>query len=228
MVVCLGEGMAELVRAKGVPRSRIAIIEDGAWAPVSEPRESVVLQLRREAPFVAMYAGNIGSAFRWETLSEADALLEDAEIILVGEGSQVPSIEGKVRIEPFRPLDELASVMAAGDLQIVPLRKEMSGQIVPSKLFTVLSHGRPVLAAVAADSEVARVIQEWGCGVLVDPDRPDEIASEITRLSRSPDSVQAMASRAKEAGEHYERGRLLREFATLVESFASTSDRNER
>lgn len=222
LVVCLGRTMASIVVKKGVDPKRIRVVEDGAWPPSDEPDEKVVEEVRGQSKFVAMYAGNLGASFDWTKLVDADAILHDAEVVFVGEGAAEATLRSAgARIQPFRPPRQLPSVMAAADLQIVPLRRQMAGQVVPSKLFTALAHGRPVLAAVPSDSEVAQIVEEWGCGVVADPDNAEDIATKIQRCSEDVVSLKRMAERAKDAGKHFERGALLQRFVLLTEEIAN-------
>jgi colanic acid biosynthesis glycosyl transferase WcaI len=220
LVVGLGESMAGRIRAKGLPEERVAVVPDGAAQPSGPQDPGVVAELRREAGFVALHAGNLGVAGPWETLAGAARLLDGgARIVFVGDGCRAADSRTMgLEILPFRPLEELPSVMAAGDLQVVALRPGMEGLVVPSKLYTALAHGRPVLAVVPAVSEVAGIVRRWGCGVVADPADPHDVAAKVAWCRDRPEALRAMADRAAEAGRHYERGACLRHLVGLIES----------
>jgi glycosyltransferase involved in cell wall biosynthesis len=121
-------------------------------------------------------------------------------------------------ILPFRPVDQLPSVMAAGDVQVVTLRPGLEGLVVPSKLYTALAHGRPVLAAVPEASEVAAIVRRWGCGVVADPGDPGDVARKLAWCREHPEELQGMADRARAAGRHYERRACLARLVEVIES----------
>jgi glycosyltransferase involved in cell wall biosynthesis len=52
------------------------------------------------------------------------------------------------------------------------------------------------MAQVPARSEVARVVEEERCGVVVSPADADALAREIRRLSQAPEEVERMGQRA--------------------------------
>jgi colanic acid biosynthesis glycosyl transferase WcaI len=52
----------------------------------------------------------------------------------------------------------------------VPLRRGLGHVSVPSKTYTILAAGRPVVAAIDTDTEVSRIVTRAGCGVVVAPD----------------------------------------------------------
>lgn len=220
LVVCLGETMAERVAAKGIGRENVAVVPHGASLPQSRPDSDVVAGLRGESRFLCLHAGNLGGAGAWETLIGASKLLESgAELIFIGDGFNSDMIRGAgLRLLPFRPPEELASVMAAGDMQVVTQRQGMEGLVVPSKLYTIIAHGRPVLAVVPAVSEVARIVEEWGCGLVADPEDPYDVASKIEWAQANPEALARMGEQALLAAERYERGALLKEFVAMTEN----------
>ena len=55
---------------------------------------------------------------------------------------------------------------------------------VPSKLYSILAAGRPVLAAVDEGTEVARTVEAAGAGVAVPPDDPDAFCAHLATLVR--------------------------------------------
>ncbi len=52
---------------------------------------------------------------------------------------------------PFRPFEQVPHVMMAGDVHIVTVKRGLEGVVVPSKLYSILAAGRPVLAVAAAE-----------------------------------------------------------------------------
>lgn len=238
VVVCLGETMADRVRAKGIPAASIVVIPGGANVDVGTADKEVVATLRAGSAFVAVHAGNIGGAGAWTTLIEANRMLhvdqtsqtdragQRAEILFVGDGGEASIVrDGGVRVVPFRPVQEIPSVMDAGDLQIVTQRRGMEGLVVPSKLYSILSHGRPVLAVVPATSEAARIVRDHQCGLVADPDSPAEVAQAIAWARDHPAELSKMADRSRETAKHYDRTALTDEFVRAVTSVATNAGR---
>lgn len=222
LVVCLGETMAKRVQAKGVPSERIIVAPLGAATPRGSVDNAVVEDLRADSPFLCVHAGNLGGAGAWETLAQASKLLADgSKFLFIGEGFNSELIRRSgIQLLPFRKESELASVMAAGDLQVVTLRSGMEGLIVPSKLYTVLAHGRPVLAVAPVESEVSQIVRQWGCGLVADPSDPGDVASKIKWARENPRELAEMSKRALKAARHYTREENLEQLAHLIEEQA--------
>ena len=214
-VVCLGDEMRRRLIAKGVRPDRISVVANGAAPPKPGHDRAITRRIRRDTPFAIVHAGNIGVAGAWETLLQAQELLRgDAEFICVGDGAYAEQVKSRgIRVEPFE--NDIAAVMAAGDLQLVTQRPETEGLLVPSKLYSALVHGRPILAVAPSGSEVAATVRAWECGVIADPTDASDVAAKVRALLHQPDELEEMARRAQRAGVAYRRpevfGPIIRE-----------------
>lgn len=219
VVIVLGDRMAERLRAKGVPTDRVRVVENGARVQVGVPAPDVVSALRGPASFLVVHAGNIGGAGAWNEIAAAASMVEGkAEFLFVGEGAHEDALRRSgLRVIGFQPAAEIASVMDAGDLQLVSMRPDLDGLIVPSKMYTILAHGRPLLAVAPRESEVARVIAKWHCGILADPADPNDIASKVEWAVEHRDALPSMAANAKEAARFFDRSSCTRKFVDTVE-----------
>jgi glycosyltransferase involved in cell wall biosynthesis len=69
---------------------------------------------------------------------------------------------------------------------------------VPSRLYGVLSVGRPVLVSADPDSETAQIVESVGCGIAVPPGRPELIADVVRRAHAGELDLDAMGARGRE------------------------------
>jgi colanic acid biosynthesis glycosyl transferase WcaI len=152
---------------------------------------------------VVMYAGNVGFSQSLELLvGAARALVDRSDVVFVinGGGSARPDLERQaagldnVRFVDFQPREQLADVLAAGDIHVVPLRRGLARSSVPSKAYSILAAGRPVVASVDKGSEVARVVEKAGAGLAVPPDDPEAFAAALTALLDDPARAGAMGA----------------------------------
>jgi hypothetical protein len=68
--------------------------------------------------------------------------------------------------------NDYREMLADADLMVVSLVSGSGNSFFPSKLLSACSAGKPVVAICDADSELASVVQEYRCGVVVHPDDP--------------------------------------------------------
>ena len=149
--------------------------------------------------------------------------------VFVGDGALRASLEeraagiGNVRFLPFYPGEQLPQVLASADLHVVTVRKGLEGLVVPSKLYPILMAGRPVLALSAAEADVARIVNEHGCGFVVDPDDPDAVAETVRSVRQRPEVLETMAQKARQASRLFDREHELKRFVGLVEAVAGAA-----
>jgi len=230
MIIVLGADMKQHVISKGIDQDKIKVVRVGASLPsnVVPYDDPTVSELRCGFPFAVIHAGNLGFYGAWETLIEAARLLEDrVGFIFIGDGAARPKIEqlassqSNVRFLPFRPREQIPHVMAAGDLHVVTIKRGLEGLVVPSKLYTILAAGRPVLAVTPESSDVAQIVLRERCGVVADPDDPKEVCRVVQDLIAHPERLQKLSKRAFRAAGKYRRTDELRNFVGLVESVSN-------
>ena len=230
-VIVLGDDMRERIISKGVSPDRVVVVRDGAsFPPLLPARNDLVVQkIRCGFPFVALHAGNLGFYGAWDSLLKAAHILrnENTGLVFVGDGANRAAMEisakplPNVRFLPFFPIEQVPHVMMAGDVHIVTVRRGLEGAVVPSKLYSILAAGRPVLAIAAAESDAVRIVRESGCGISADPDDPAAIAAAIRELRNDQNRLIQMGIRAKETAAKYARVDELERFVEVMEEAAN-------
>jgi colanic acid biosynthesis glycosyl transferase WcaI len=232
-VIVLGDDMRERILAKGVAAERVVVVRDGT-APAPSPgrmperSDPIVQEIRHGFPFVVLHAGNLGFYGAWDTLLGAAQILsnENTGFVFVGDGANRAALESAARNLPnvkfatFRPVEQIAHVMMAGDLHIVTVRRGLEGVVVPSKLYSTLAAGRPLLVVAPPESDAARIVVESGSGVAADPDDPAAVAAAIRELRAQPERLAEMGWRARETAAKYARVGELERFVAIIESAA--------
>jgi colanic acid biosynthesis glycosyl transferase WcaI len=155
---------------------------------------------------VVMYAGNVGFSQSLDlVLAAARALADRPEVAFVinGGGSARADLQAQaaglanVTFVDFQPKERLPEVLAAADIHVVPLRRGLARSSVPSKTYSILAAGRPVVASVDEGTEVARVVERAGAGLAVPPDDPDAFTNAVTKLLDAPAQAQEMGRAAR-------------------------------
>jgi colanic acid biosynthesis glycosyl transferase WcaI len=235
-VIVLGEDMRDRILAKGVSPERVRVVRDGTSipAPTPDPSDSVVQEIRCGFPFVVLHAGNLGFYGAWTTLLEAAEILRDeiAGFVFIGEGANRAALQAQasrlsnVRFLPFRPPEQIPHVMMAGHLLVVTVRRGLEGVVVPSKLYSILAAGRPVLVVASAKSDAARIVSESECGLTADPEDAEAVAAAIRSLHNDPARLAEMGRRAREAASKYARVKELQAFRSIIEELAPNHNHN--
>ena len=139
--------------------------------------------------FIIQYSGNMGLWHDMDTYIRCAAKTMDKNKItynFIGGGIKREHSEKltnqlglkNVSWFDFVDLEDLDQSLAACHLSLISLNNNLEGVAVPSKLYGILASGRPIVASVPKDSEIALTINEHKCGFVVDPG-DDEKLSEI-------------------------------------------------
>jgi glycosyltransferase involved in cell wall biosynthesis len=95
---------------------------------------------------------------------------------------------------------ELASIeFPQANVGIVLQDERCSGSIVPSKVYSLLASGLPILFIGPRSATPARIIELFQCGWHVQTGHSGELIALLNRLASRPDEVQAASHRARQA-----------------------------
>lgn len=237
-IVVISDGFARNLRAKGVPAAKLEVLPN--WVDTDflrpGPKDNPVARRNGlDRKFVVMYSGTISISSNRaleQALEAAARLAGDREILfaVVGEGLKKRSLEDRaaalglanVAFLPFVPYPELPDLLASSDVLLVPLDRAKSTLSVPSKLYTFMAAGRPILGLAAPDSEVAVLLRENDCGLAVAPDDPAAIAAAVRALQGAPDRRRALGANAREyVVRRFAKDGILRSYDALLRSVVS-------
>jgi colanic acid biosynthesis glycosyl transferase WcaI len=192
------------------PDDRIRVIPNFVDTHRIVPQDPATNAYRREHGLegkrVVMYAGNVGfSQSLGLVLAAARALSDrsDAVFVINGGGSARAELEAQaadlpnVRFVDFQPKERLPEVLAAADIHVVPLKRGLASSSVPSKTYSIMAAGRPLIASVDEGTEVARVVERAGAGVAVPPDDPGAFVAAVSKLLDDPDLAAQMGRSAR-------------------------------
>jgi glycosyltransferase involved in cell wall biosynthesis len=225
-IIVLGRDMKRLVEEKlGYAGDKVLVIPNWAdtdsVAPAERCQNRFLAQYGLQGKFVVGYAGNIGRVQAVESLFEAASLLEgrpELHFLVFGSGQKVSWLARAVAaaqltnltLAGLRSRAEQAEMLNAFDVGAIALVRGMAGAGVPSRLYNLMAAGRPVLAALDAESEVAQVVREEKIGWVVPPDEPQKLAGAILEASSNRERLKAMGARARKAAEEkYSAARIL-------------------
>jgi glycosyltransferase involved in cell wall biosynthesis len=229
-IVALGETMRRrLIENKGAPPERTVIIPDWAdtTAIVPGTKENAFAAAHGLAgKFVVMHSGNLGLSQSLETVVQAAALLRDIpdiEVVFQGEGVKKAQLQqqaaslglSNVTFLPFAAKAQLGESFAAANVFVVSLQSGLAGYIVPSKLYGILAAGRPYVAAVESDCEVAAITRVQECGLVAAPGNAQDLADKILAFYRDRDMAKRCGANARRASLAFDRTLLVRRYMDL-------------
>jgi colanic acid biosynthesis glycosyl transferase WcaI len=211
-IVAIGERMRDRLIEKGASPHRTVVIPNWVDTEVLQPQprdNQWASEKGLVGKFVVMHSGNVGYAQDIDALVRAATFLRDLDdlrIVIIGEGARHAEVSAlseqletdKVVFLPFQPREVLSQSLSAADVHVVGLARGLSGYVVPSRLYGVLSVGRPVIVAAEDDTETAAVVHREDCGFVVPPGRPELLAQAIRRAHDGELDLNGMGVRGRE------------------------------
>jgi colanic acid biosynthesis glycosyl transferase WcaI len=218
-LVALGKTMAQRLMEKGAKKENISIISE--WADTSKifpvSKRNVFSQANHlDDFFVVMYSGNLGASSGLETLIGAARLLKDYQdmlFVFIGEGIRKDALIKlannyklkNIKFFSYQPLDTLVYSFSSADIFIITLKKGLAGFSLPSKVYPILASGRPYVASVEEESEIAQITREFNCGAISRPEDPQDLAEKILNFYKNKELRVKMGENARNASRFFDR-----------------------
>lgn len=232
-VVALGPQMARAMVDAGARPERTAVVHNwsdaSAVRPVPPEDNPFLAEHGLLGKFVVLYSGNAGRAHTFEAVSEAMRRLRDEAgvvFVFIGGGPKLGEIRAaaerdalpNVRFMDYLPRAELAFSLSAASAALVTESPDVVGMLVPSKTYGILASGRPLIFVGAPESDVASVVRDADCGLVVSPDDPQGLVDAILALRDDPQRAAELGRRARLAAENlYDRRHATAAWAREVE-----------
>lgn len=213
-IIVIGRCMRGIIEQKISPASREKISTIHIWSKIvqetSPERNPFVEQWGIKGKFVVSYSGNMGYAHDMETVMEAARILrayEDMVFLFIGEGHKKKWMMdftnerkmGNCQFHTYVERESLGFSMLSADVGLVSLAAGQEGLSVPSKTYGLMAAGLPVVAVVPPLSEIAMVLEEEQCGIVVGPGDVDALSEAILYLYSNPSKRETMGMNGKRA-----------------------------
>ena len=152
---------------------------------------------------VVLYAGNVGFSQSLDLVLAAARELPDVTFLINGNGAARSSLEAaaadisNVRFADYVDPGRLPELLATGDVHVVPLRRGLGRVSVPSKTYSIMAAGRPVVAAIDSDTAVPVILADSGGGIVVAPDDAEAFVDAIRSTLDDPGRAMEMGARGR-------------------------------
>jgi len=217
-VIVLGRCMREVIvnngkRTDSLP-DKIHMIhvwsDDRLIQPTKRKENPYIRKWNLERKFIISYSGNMGRFHDMEAIMKAAKELADYKDIVflfIGEGYKKKWMEeyankwklANCQFHTYVDRKDLRFSMACAHIGLVSLAACQEGLSVPSKTFGILSAGVPVIGIMSRKSEIALIIEENNCGIVVEPGNVKDLVNVILKLYTDRDLREKMGKNGRKA-----------------------------
>ena len=205
-VVALTEEMKQflLEHRSGLTEDRVHVIANWAHEKKTEvTKEAFEAFGYEEENFIVSYFGNLGICQDVETMLDAAQLLKDdpkIRFLIVGHGTKFDYVSRQIQQRELTNVQLLSfltgkrfeQAVAISDCCIVTLEKGLKGMCAPSKFYSYLQGGKPVLAVVEEGSYLQQILSCHQVGASVSVGEGENLARLIRKLSDDSVSTRKM------------------------------------
>ena len=209
-IIVISEDFKRNIMAKGVPEEKIVVIynwvDEKAVQPVAKEDNPLYEEfgLSRDQ-FTMVYAGNLGNAQNIGIILDGAALLPEVQFALFGTGGLENEVRNRieeeglsnVHLNPLQPYERVSQVYSLGDACIVSCKEGLGGSAMPSKTWTIMSCGRPVVASFD-EGELKEILEKNNCGVFTHASNVHEFVEGIRQLASNPQRCLEMGKNARQ------------------------------
>ena len=195
----------------GIDESKVHVIPN--WAdgsklfPIEKSESGFARDNDLVEPFTVLYSGNLGLYYEFETILRAAEILKDDpfRLVLIGSGGKREWIENEIKTRnltntmllPYQPFETLNESLNACDASLVTIAEGIEGISFPSKLYSSLAVGKPILALSEERSELRRIVDEEHVGHWFALGDADGVAACIRDMMKQAENCREMGRNAR-------------------------------
>lgn len=183
--------------------------------------------------FTFTYIGNIGNAQNFDFIFEALKYIEgeNFEFAIYGSGIKQLDLEKRIMKQNYSEViglkgyikrDKTPMIILNSDINIVTLASHIIDTSFPSKIYTILSMGKPILLIAPLESDAAKFIRKNGFGWVFDSSDAIGIASFINSFKNNyaEDYIESSEKYSKSIRKYiidnYSKAHILNEYLNVI------------
>ncbi len=208
-IITLGEYMTEKI-LKNYMINKKKIIEINNWA------KGIIYKNKLSGkPFTILYSGNMGFAHDFGLFGIIiDYLKQENSIryIFAGNGKRKKELisvfkermENRIAFKDYIDREGLSDVLSEGDIFLLAQSEKTVGDLFPSKIYSYLAAGRPILYLGSKRSEIAKIILKNDIGFVCESETDIKGAISFIKICMDyPDVADGIGQKARNLYEKY-------------------------
>lgn len=219
-IIVVTKAFKKEIIKKGIPASKIEVIENGAnlsfFKPI-EKNKDLLNKLNLKEKKVLGYIGTHGMAHNLDFLLECAIKLKNSNFhfLFIGAGSergkllkklQVDKIDNVTMLESMTKI-ELIQYLSILDVALINLKKDkLFKTVIPSKIFENAAMEIPILIGV--DGEARSIVENYKAGLFYEPENETDFILKAKRMLDNKEDYDGFKKGGAELAIAYDRKKL--------------------
>lgn len=142
-----------------------------------------------------LYAGNIGFAQDWDVLIEVAIEIrnENVDFFVIGEGvlkdklmSEIKKFSlSNIHVIQYQKREKIPAILNYADIHFIFMTPETEGQGFPSKVYTIMACGKPLLVCSGKNTPVVNFLENKKCSFIVTEKEQRKKVEELVSLIKT-------------------------------------------
>lgn len=209
-IIAISNDIKRSMVARGVPAEKIEVVynwvDEKAVQPVDKEDNPLFEEFGLDrSKFTIVYAGNLGNAQNIGIVLDGAKELPEVQFAVFGSGGLENDVRKRisdegltnVHLNPLQPVERVKYVYSLGDACIVSCKEGLGGSAMPSKSWSIMSCGRPVVASFD-EGELKEILENNNCGVFSHASNVKEFVAAIKQLATNREKCEKMGKNARQ------------------------------
>lgn len=209
-IIAISNDIKRSMVARGVPAEKIEVVynwvDEKAVQPVAKVDNPLFEEFGLDRnKFTIVYAGNLGNAQNIGIVLDGAKELPEVQFAVFGSGGLENEVRKRISDEglanvllnPLQPVERVKFVYSLGDACIVSCKEGLGGSAMPSKSWSIMSCGRPVVASFD-EGELKEILENNNCGVFSHAGNVKEFVDAIKQLATNREKCEKMGKNARQ------------------------------
>lgn len=174
----------------------------------NEVKNSTFKEIKGENNLIVSYFGNMGICQDIDTIVEAIRQLKDntkIKFLFAGHGNKMGNLKKiikeenleNVKIFDFLHDQDFEDALNISDCFLLSLTDGLTGLCVPSKTYSYMMAGKPIIAIMGKYSDIVRDLEEHNCGYGMEVGEHSKLVSNIQELYSDVDKRKLMGENCR-------------------------------
>lgn len=210
-MLTIGSVMADTINAPLKNKINIGIVpmyvDTEVMQPIPKEENRFIIDNGLQGKFIVLYSGKLGFGHNIGAILVAAEKLKaykDILFLFIGKGPKCEEVNQaisagftNVKMMPFQPYEMVRFSMASGDIGIVSQEEKLAHLFLPSKTYSMLSCGLPVIGLCSERDDLKYLLESTESGIALSNASGDDVADAVLKLYKNENLRKTMSQKAR-------------------------------